>query len=336
MVKQTGIEQSFLDALPDAVFVVKRDGVIQQANRNVPNVLGYTRSEITGMQVEELLRPGDRPNHTLYRQDYMENPEPRPMGRDLELYALHKDGTPVPVEISLGPTEHEGEIHVVATITDISRLRERQRELERQKERLEEFATVVSHDLRNPLNVAEGRLALVAEECNSEYLNDVSRALSRMETLITNLLDLARLGQPVGEFEEVDLNRLAKACWTNISTKEATLVSQVDRTVQADETRLQQLLENLMRNAIDHGGKDVTVEVGNLLDGFYLQDDGLGIPQNLREEVFEAGYSSTKNGTGFGLSIIKEIAEAHGWEINVAASDTGGARFEFTGANIVG
>ena len=335
MGNKTGIDRDFLDALPDAVIVVDHNGVVQQANRNVPNVLGYTPSEVTGMQIEELLREEDRHDHVRYRQDYMKNPDPRPMGQELDLYALRKDGTTVPVEISLGPTQQSDEVQVVATITDISRRREQQRELQRQKDRLEEFAEVVSHDLRNPLNVAKGRLEIVAENCKSEHLDDVFRALSRMETLINHVLDLAREGQPVGELEEVDLNSIVETCWRNIETEEASLVSEVNYTIQADPTRLQQLLENLLRNAVDHGGRDVTVKVSDLCDGFAVEDDGPGIAPNEQTEVFEPGYTTTMEGTGFGLAIVKEIADAHGWEIDVSNSDAGGARFEFTGVAIV-
>jgi signal transduction histidine kinase len=101
--------------------------------------------------------------------------------------------------------------------------------------------------------------------------------------------------------------------------------------IKADDDRLRQLLENLLRNAIEHGGRDVTVTVGTLDNGMYIEDTGPGIPEEQREDVFAAGYSSGENGTGFGLSIVKQIVNAHGWNVTVTESADGGARFEITG-----
>jgi signal transduction histidine kinase len=93
-------------------------------------------------------------------------------------------------------------------------------------------------------------------------------------------------------------------------------------------------LENLFRNAIEHGGEDVTIRVGGLSDGFYVEDDGPGVPEDARDEVFEVGYSTSPDGTGFGLNIVKEIAEAHNWEITLTEGTTGGARFEITNVEL--
>ena len=212
-----------------------------------------------------------------------------------------------------------------------SELADRQRQLETQMEHLDEFANIVSHDLRNPLNVAKGRLELATEECESEHLDTVSRALVRMETLIDDMLSLARAGQDVGELEPVELSELITRSWSNVATESADLLSETNATVRADKSRLQQLLENLLRNAIEHGGPEVTIEVCDLPDGFYVEDDGPGIPEEERDDVLNAGYSSTEDGTGFGLSIVRDIAHAHDWEISVKESSEGGARFEFSG-----
>ncbi|MFD1643993.1 sensor histidine kinase [Halohasta litorea] len=102
-------------------------------------------------------------------------------------------------------------------------------------------------------------------------------------------------------------------------------------TIEADDDRLGQLLENLFRNAIEHGGDEVTVTVGTMDDGFYVEDDGSGIPEDKRDSVFTAGYSTSEDGTGFGLSIVNQIAEAHGWDVGLTESKAGGARFDITG-----
>ncbi|KAA9396644.1 sensor histidine kinase [Haloarcula sp. CBA1130] len=202
--------------------------------------------------------------------------------------------------------------------------------LQAQNEQLEQFASIVSHDLRSPLDVAQGRLKLAREECDSEHLDAVMRAQNRMTELIENLLTFAREGDAVNEFEPVDLVPLTKNCWLNVATAEATLTIEMTRRIQAGRSRLQQLLENLLRNAIKHGGKDVTITIGELEDGFYVEDDGPGIPEDDRNDVFEAAYSTAEDGTGFGLSIVKQIVQAHGWDIRATESSDGGARFEIT------
>jgi signal transduction histidine kinase len=152
-----------------------------------------------------------------------------------------------------------------------------------------------------------------------------------MEELIEDVLTLARAGESISDTEPVELTALVQECRQTVEMASASLATDREVSVQADETRLRQLLENLLRNAVEHGGGRVTVTVGSLDEGFYLEDDGPGIPTDDREEVFEAGYSTNQEGTGVGLSIVKQVAEAHGWEICVTESETGGARFEITG-----
>ena len=214
-------------------------------------------------------------------------------------------------------------------------LLEREQELERQNDRLEEFTSVVSHDLRNPLNVASLRLELAQDECDSEHLDDVAQAHERIQALIEDLLTLARDGEEVRTYEPIDLADLTTQCLRNVETGDAIIETDVDMTISADSSRLQQLLENLVRNAIEHGNGNVRVEIGALDGGFYVEDDGPGIPPENRESVFDAGYSTTAGGTGFGLSIVKQVAEAHGWEITVTEGSEGGARFEITGVEKV-
>ncbi|MXR19645.1 hybrid sensor histidine kinase/response regulator [Halobacterium bonnevillei] len=220
------------------------------------------------------------------------------------------------------------------------RLRERTEELERQNHRLEEFATIVSHDMRAPLNVAEGRLELARTDCDSEHLDDVGDALDRMDTLIEDTLTLAREGQMVTERESVDVTDVVDRCWERVATPDADLSVEDEFAVRGDPDRLQQVFENLFRNAVEHGSTDtadgVSVRVGELADGFYVADDGPGVPENEREDVFERGYTTSEDGTGFGLAIVNEIASAHGWDVAVTDSEDGGARFEITGVGPAG
>ena len=233
------------------------------------------------------------------------------------------------------------------------RLHRRSIELERQNDRLEEFASVVSHDLRNPLNVAQGRVDLARRDADSEHLEAAARAHERMDTLIGDLLTLAREGERVSETRPVDLASVVEACWLNVDTADATLAVDADMTLRADESRLQQLIENLVRNsvehsstgsraepgdAVEHGGERVAVAVGTLDDevGFFVADNGPGIDPDERDDVFDAGYSTTQAGTGFGLRIVRQVATAHGWEVRVTDdAELGGARFEVSGVETV-
>jgi PAS domain S-box-containing protein len=205
------------------------------------------------------------------------------------------------------------------------------RQLEAKNDQLEEFASIVSHDLRNPLSVATGRLELLAEDSNSEHIGHIERAHDRMNRLIDDILTLAREGDVIDELTHVALADTCESCWNNVETREASLDVTAEGTIVADESRLTQLLENLFRNAVEHGGDAVTITVGDRPDGFYVEDDGRGIPEAQRDRLFEAGYSTKDSGTGIGLRIVHQIAAAHGWEVSVDEGAEGGTRFEFIG-----
>ncbi|PSP78772.1 histidine kinase [Halobacteriales archaeon QS_1_68_20] len=227
---------------------------------------------------------------------------------------------------------------LVTDVAEALRRVERERELARQNERLERFASMVSHDLRNPLQVAKGYVELL--DCEGP-VDAVADALDRMDVLIGESLALARQGQTIDDPEPVDLRQSVETAWETVETVEADLVVHDDFTFLADGRRLSSLLKNLVRNAVEHGDA-ATVRVGSLDDGegFYVEDDGVGVPPDERGQVFEFGYSTAEEGTGVGLAIVAEIADAHGWDVAVAGTDAsdgdeGGARFEFSGVRPV-
>ena len=252
--------------------------------------------------------------------------------------------------VQVTPVDGDGtEIrYVMAVAQDITQYVEDRRELQRQNKQLDEFASVVSHDLRNPLSVAQGNLGLLREDCESGRIDKIDSALTRMDELIEDLLTLARAGEQIGSVESVHLAELSQNCWQNVETTDATIHLDISATqtvtIKADLNRLAQLFENLMRNAIEHArtqddyngdkSENVTITVGELADGFYVADDGNGIPESKQDDVFDAGYTTTEQGTGFGLSIVKRVAEAHGWEISITESSEGGARFEVTNVDM--
>ena len=217
------------------------------------------------------------------------------------------------------------------TLRDITELKARERKLQRQNERLDQFASMVSHDLRNPLNVAQLRAELVTREHDDENAKAVQEALTRMETMIDEMLTLARSGRAIETTEQCFLTELVKRSWQTVQTDGAEMDSRVEGTsLQADSTRLLHVFENLFRNAVEHNDGPVTIRVGTLdaYDGFYVEDSGDGIPEDRRDEVLRYGYTTSDGGTGLGLAIVGDIVEAHGWRIAVTESDDGGARFE--------
>lgn len=225
----------------------------------------------------------------------------------------------------------DGEREAVGMYVDVTEQKERQRELERQNERLDRFANVVSHDLRNPLNVATGRLSFLRDDCESEHLDDLTHSLDRMGELIENVLRMAGQGKPVRTEAELDLRRISETCWRNVRTgDEATLEIDDDLTFSGERARVRSIFENLFRNAVDHAGPAVTVRVGSIDGGFAIEDDGSGLPDN-GDQVFETGYTTSEDGTGFGLSIVEEVVKAHGWDIRTTTGVDGGARFEISG-----
>lgn len=219
---------------------------------------------------------------------------------------------------------------------------EREQALEQRNERLDDLASIVSHDLRSPLNVAQGRIELAHEETGNEHLDAAARAVDRSLELVSDVLSLARLGE-VETFEPVTLPEAVVSCWGVVETADAELVVETERTVQANRSRLRQLFENLFRNAVEHGstgdtaehdGPVLTVTVGDCPGGFYVADNGRGISADLRDGLFEPGSTGQDGGLGLGLSIVHRVADAHGWEVSVTESESGGARFEVTGVEV--
>ena len=212
----------------------------------------------------------------------------------------------------------------------VSELEQANQRLAMKNEQLDQFVDVASHDLRNPVNVAKGRIELARENSDSEHLEKADAAIERMNTLITDLVSLTKAGDQIDEVVPVSLDAVSQSAWDTVETKDASLHVETELDISADESRLQQILENLFRNSIEHGGEDVTVRVGELPNGFYVEDTGAGIPDDLRGQVFEDGVTTGSAGAGLGLTIIKQISTAHGWEVDVEQSPEGGARFEFT------
>ena len=293
----------------------------------------------------------------------------------------------------------------VIVARDVTAEKAREQQLVKQNEYLDEFAGIVSHDLRGPLMQIRASTDLVTSTEDVSKLEYVHEATDRMQQLVDDLLHLARTGHRIEDVESVDLADLADTAWRRVWSPNAELTVETDRTVLADPDRVEQLLENLFRNSVEHGSPEekavpsagredanekrqsvgidreqravvfgnnlneltesektpgsgvdadamtdgevdattvgtrddargVHVTVGSLADGFYVEDDGPGIPPALRERVFERGYTDSEDGTGLGLGIVRQIAGAHGWTIHATEGNAGGARFEITDVDL--
>ncbi len=243
-------------------------------------------------------------------------------------------------------------------VHEITEQKERERELERRNQQLDQFAAVLSHDLRNPLNVASGRLALARERNDPEEFDRVEEAHDRMSSLIDEVLAFAR-DEKTTDRVELQLSALAKAAWGHVDTGKATLRIDGDREIIGDRDQLLQLFENVVRNSVEHGstgsrpdaddsadhghsrtgsddsvahgGAGVTIRVDATPDGFTISDNGPGVPPEEREEVFTHGVTSSESGTGLGLAIVQHVVESHGWDVEMTESRSGGAKLVISG-----
>ena len=320
---------ALFENVPDAALsfeLVDGEPVVREINSAFIDTFGY-RSEIIGESIDEYIVPEESEAETQAAEfnERLRNGESLRTECRRETASGMRDFLMYVVPLELG-TENVGGY---AIYSDITERKERERALRRQNERLDEFASVVSHDLRNPLSVAEGYLELTRETGDMEHLATVSDAVERMRELVDGLLRLAREGRVVGDIGSVDVSVAARAAWGSVDTGDATLAVDDDLLVEADEDRLRELFENLFRNSIEHGGGTPAVRVEATPGGFAVADDGPGISEECRETIFDVGVSTVEDGTGFGLAIVRRIAEAHGWSVTVTDDENGGARFEF-------
>jgi signal transduction histidine kinase len=244
----------------------------------------------------------------------------------------------------------------MVTVRDVTERKHREEELERKNELLDEFAKVVSHDVAAPLGVIKTKIRLIEITEDTSHTEDIYEATERVQSMIDELEALAREGNQVGDTGIVDLASVSRDAWETVESPRGTLIIEDSTAIEADRGRLQQLLENLLTNAVEHGSTKtdvaigdgsggskrspsasepnradtdgVTIQIGTFPVGFYVADDGPGIPAGDRDAVFEQGYTTNEEGTGLGLAIVQRIAAGHDWTVTVAESEAGGARLE--------
>ncbi|MDZ7850385.1 MAG: HAMP domain-containing sensor histidine kinase [Halodesulfurarchaeum sp.] len=215
----------------------------------------------------------------------------------------------------------------------------RARRLENRVDRLGTVLSRASHDLRNPLNVAQGYADLIGDKLESnERVEPLQNALDRIGSIVDELLMFAHTNYTVESVECCSLEAVTRESWGMVESEAGTVEVESEFEFEADHDRLQHLLENLFCNAVEHAGPDPTVRVGRIdgREGFYVADNGPGIPEDERNRVFEPGFTTAEAGTGFGLNIVAEIGQAHDWDVEIADSKSGGTRFEFDGLETEG
>jgi PAS domain S-box-containing protein len=331
--------ERMVELVADGVYTLDAEYDYTFVNEAMTEITGYSRDEIVGSSASMLV--GEETIRAAYerREELLDHPD-RVMTAEYEMYTA--DGDAVPIEVRFRPLPFDDEFRgTVGVIRDVSERKRRERELRRQNERLDEFASVVSHDLREPLRTVRNYLELLERRYGDQLGEDAEDFIEfavdgadRMQAIIEDVLALARKGKIVGDTEPLDLARVARSAWENVETRRATLTVADDvGTVEAHDSRLVGVFENLFANAVEHGGADVEVTVGALETGFFVADDGPGIPEGKREAVLEYRHTTEPDNTGFGLAIVKEIVEAHGWRIDVTEGAEGGARFEIVTEN---
>ncbi|UTF53153.1 PAS domain S-box protein [Natronosalvus rutilus] len=332
--------ERLVETAGDGMYVVDADGHFTTVNDALVEMTGHTREGVLGEHHSFLF---EEPDDEHQGQD---GSSPHPLERlpdsgetatTFETVLETRAGEQIPCEtqaaVVVDDDTFRGTVGVVRDITDRKR---RERKLREQYERLDAFAQIVSHDLRNPLGVAQGYLSLAEETGAPEDFTQVRDGLERMEAIIADVLTVAREGEWASDLESIDLETVTREAWENVTAENATLTVESSVTLEADRSPMLRLLENLFRNAIEHGSADdsspLTIRVGRLewgdsSDGFYVADDGHGIPESLRSEVFDSSVSTGSEGIGLGLWVVREVA--HGRSVNAVESEEGGARFEF-------
>jgi PAS domain S-box-containing protein len=325
-----------LETLDDVFYVYDANGELTYWNARLNDLFGLTDDELSGMAPTEFFVEDDRAAVETA------------IG---EVFDLGQTTVEARAETTAGVVTFEltGRLLTAADGTiqgfsgvgrDITDRREREWHLQRQNERLTEFADLLAHDLRTPLAVTSGHLELAARESPSEHVDAAKTGLERLEAIIEDMRTATREGTLATDETVLDIADVATVAWSHVETDGAVLERPPSILVAADRERLLRLFENVFANAVTHGpeahgageGGDrprLTVRVEATPEGFAIEDDGRGIGPEDREWVFEPGASRAADGTGFGLYIVTTIAEAHGWRVSVTDGDEGGARFEF-------
>lgn len=348
--------RGLLEAAPDAMIIIDPKGRIVLANGQAELLFGYAREELLGAPIETLVPERLRGRHEMHRFQYFNDPRMRPMGAGLELYGMRKNGTEFPVEISLSPLQTEEGPLVSSAIRDITERKQAERvavsaaELARSNQELEQFASVASHDLQEPLRMVTSYAQLLRSRYQGKLDKDaddfftfmVGGAL-RMKALIEGLLAYSRVGSAGQPLTPVDCNVALLEAVQNLSKIIEETQAEIScgelPTVAADQMQMVQLFQNLLANAVKFRGSkkpklQISAERRDNEWVFAVSDNGIGIEHEQRERifgVFQRLHSAEEYpGTGIGLAICKRIVERHHGRIWVESEQGRGSIFRFT------
>jgi PAS domain S-box-containing protein len=332
------------DSLPDAVVEVNiEDGepTIREINTAFAETFGHTEDEVRGRSLNEVIVPEEDADTALQLDQLTSNTY-----TDRVVTRATADGKGEFLYRGV-PFERNGTQCAFAVYTDITDQKQREKELKQKSREMEEFASILSHDIRNPVNIAQGYLNRIGEAANQDSVERIERSLARIEELIDDTLTITKESGDVEETEWVEIPELVQRCWELTETGDAELCIADEFTLECDPDRVTRLFENLFRNAIDHNDTPVTIQVGihntmttNTRGGgqeeraFYVKDNGRGIPEAEREDVLKLGETTARDGTGLGLPIVERVAEAHDWRMKLGETTTGGAKFVFSNVKI--
>jgi protein-histidine pros-kinase len=343
--RQTKLFRGLLEAAPDGMVIVDRDGAIVLVNAQVEQLFGYQRVELIGQQVEILVPDRYSGMHMAFRSGYVAEPRTRPMGLSGDLFARRKDGSEFPIEVMLSPLETDEGLLVSAAVRDISERRRMQEETDRVKD---EFFATVSHELRTPLTsmIGYGELMTDLEELSPQgqrFLSVIMRSAERELRLVDDLLTLVAIEESglAIRSAEIDLERVVREAVeaARPRAEEARLALSLETPGVAvamfgDRDRLGQAMDNLLSNAIKFtpaGGRvRVILRTQGTTAEIDVVDTGVGIgeedPDQLFERLFRTPNAIAQQtpGAGLGLTIALAIVEAHAGTIEVVSSGAGG------------
>lgn len=342
--------RDLLEATPDATVIVDAAGNIQFVNRQTEILFGYARSELLGQRVDKLIPSDARSAHSLHMEGYMASPLTRGMGSGLEIFALRKDGTQLPVEISLAPIKAQGKLLVTAAIRDITERKKTEEAIRDINRELESFTYSVSHDLRAPLRIIDGYADILVEDHANTLDSEGRRCLSviksnaqRMGQLIDDLLDLSRTGRKGMAFDTVNMQLMVQEVvgeMVDVKERNAQLKIGELPNVKADESLIRQVWINLISNALKYSSRGQVPEIqiravqkGDWYE-FSVSDNGVGFDMSYAGKlfgVFQRLHNDNEfEGTGIGLALVARIVKRHGGRIWADARPGQGATFTFT------